>query len=68
MDDKFAIRVLLRHYWKKGLSARAAVAEICDVEGKGMVSKTTAIDWFKRFSNGETGLANQPRSPIDREH
>ena len=62
MDEKFAIRVLLRHYWKKGLSARAAVAEICDVEGEGMVSKTTAIDWFKRFNNGETSLADQPRS------
>ena len=51
---------------EKGLSARAATAKICDVEGEGMVSKTIAIDWFKHFNNGETSLADQPRSPSNR--
>ena len=60
MDEKFAIRVLLRHYWQKGLSARAAVTEICDVEGEGMVSKTTAIDWFKRFNKAKPALQISP--------
>ena len=30
--NNFEIRVLLSHYWKKGLSARAGAAEICEVE------------------------------------
>lgn len=61
-DEKFEIRVLLRHYWKKGPSSRAAAAEICDVEGEGVVNKTAAAKWFKRFNNGETSLADLPRS------
>ncbi|KAJ8936886.1 hypothetical protein NQ318_010913 [Aromia moschata] len=32
-EEKLAIRVFLRHYWKKGLSARAAAKVICEVEG-----------------------------------
>jgi transposase len=61
-DEKYEIRVLLRHYWKKGLSSRDAAAEICNVEGEGMVKKTAAAKWFKRFNNGETSLADLPRS------
>ena len=49
-DEKIVIRVLLRHYWKKGLSTRAAAEEICALEGEGVVNKTTAAEWFKRFN------------------
>jgi len=45
--NNFEIRVLLRYYWKKGLSARATAAEICKVEGEGTIGKTAAIKWFK---------------------
>ncbi|CAM4771115.1 unnamed protein product [Rotaria magnacalcarata] len=58
----FEIRVLLRHYWKKGLSARAAAAEICEVEGEGTIGKTAAIKWFKRFENGDLDFEDKPRS------
>ena len=61
-DEKIAIRVLLRHYWKKGLSTRAAAEEICAVEGEGVVKKTTAAEWFKRFNEGDTSLQDKPRS------
>lgn len=61
-DEKIAIRVLLRHYWKKGLSTRAAAEEICAVEGEGVVNKTTAAEWFKRFNEGDTSLQDKPRS------
>ncbi|KAJ1353458.1 hypothetical protein KIN20_010094 [Parelaphostrongylus tenuis] len=33
-NDTIKARVLLRHYWRKGLSQRAAVGEINKVEGK----------------------------------
>ena len=37
-EEKLVCRVLLRHYWKKGLNAAAAAAkEICAVEGEGTV-------------------------------
>jgi len=61
-NDKIVIRVLLRHYWKKGLSARAASKEICDVEGDGAVSKSMEIEWFKRFNEGNTDVCDKPRS------
>ena len=32
-EEKFVIRGLLRHYWKKGFSAKASAEEICAVEG-----------------------------------
>ena len=31
--NNFEIRILIRHYWQKGLSASAAAAKICEVEG-----------------------------------
>ena len=59
---KLEIRVLLRHYWKKGLTTRDAVEAICKVEGVGTVGKSTAIDWFKRFNKGDFDLNDKPRS------
>lgn len=47
---------------EKGLSARAASKEICDVEGDGAVSKSMAIEWFKRFNEGNTDVCDKPRS------
>lgn len=62
MSEKFEIRVLLKHYWKKGLSPAAATREICAIEGEGFVSETTARKWFNRFNDGDTSLQDQPRS------
>ena len=61
-SEKFEIRVLLRFFWKKRLTARAAAKEICDVEGHGTVSTRTAQRWFKRFEQGRTDLEDSARS------
>ena len=60
--QNFEIRVLLKFFWKKGLSARAAAREICSVEGEGSVSNPTASAWFKKFNTGDTSIEDQPRS------
>lgn len=59
---KLEIRVLLRHYWKKGVTTRVACKEICDVEGEGVVAQRTAAKWFKRFNDGDLDLNDKPRS------
>lgn len=61
LQEKIVIRALLRHYWKKGLSTRAAVKEICAVEGDNMVSKSAAAEWFKRFNEGDLSLDDKKR-------
>ena len=61
--NNFEIRVLLRHYWKKGLSVRAAAAaEIYKVEGEGTIGKTAAIKWFKRFEDDNFDFEDKLRS------
>ncbi|CAF2346816.1 unnamed protein product [Rotaria sp. Silwood2] len=60
--NNFEICVLLRNYWNKGLSARAAAAEISKVEGEGTIGKTAAIKWFKRFEDGDFDFEDKPRS------
>ena len=52
-DEKIVIRGILRHYWRQGISA---TKKICKIEGPGIVSKTTAEEWFKRFNEGDTSL------------
>ena len=57
--QNFEIRVFLKFFWKNGLSTRAAVREICSVEGEGSVSNPTASAWFKkceRINKNECGL------------
>jgi transposase len=61
-SDTIEIRILLRHYWKKGLSQRKAVDEINEVEGEGTKSKSAAGRWFKRFDDGDLSLEDKPRS------
>jgi transposase len=61
-SEKYEIRVLLRIFWKKRLTARAAAKEISDVEGHGTVSTRTAQRWFKRFDEGRTDLEDSARS------
>jgi histone-lysine N-methyltransferase SETMAR len=58
----FELRVLLRHYWRKNLDAKAAAKAICDVEGEGTVAPRTAQKWFKRFNEGDFDLEDMPRS------
>ena len=59
------------YYWRKGLSATAAVKEICSIEGDRVMSKTTTVNWFNRFQSGDNSLHDKPRSgrrsssPID---
>jgi [histone H3]-lysine36 N-dimethyltransferase SETMAR len=61
-NEKIAIRAILRHYWKKGLSARSAAAEINDIEGQGSISKSQAAEWFCRFREGDISLEDKSRS------
>ena len=43
-EDKIKIRALLRHYLKKGASAKAVAEQICEIEGACVVHRiTTAI-------------------------
>ena len=56
------IRLLLRHYWKKSLTATVAAREICDTEGKDTLTEDTARWWFRRFKQGDTSLEDQSRS------
>ena len=60
--DTIETRVLLRHYWKKGLSVREAADEINEVEGAGTTSKSSAQRWFSRFESGDLDLEDKPRS------
>ena len=62
MDEKTVVRVLRRHYWKKGLSEAAAAREICAVEGEDVVKEDTARWWFCRFGEGDTTIEDQSRS------
>lgn len=61
-EEKIVIRGLLRHYWKKGLSAKAAAEQICEVEGADTIHRNTAAIWFKRFNEGDTSLRDKDRS------
>jgi transposase len=58
----FELHVLLRHYWRKNLDAKAAAKAICDVEGEGTVAPRTAQKWFRRFNEGDFDLEDRPRS------
>ena len=60
--NDFEIRVLLRHYWKKGLSARSAADEIWRVEGEGTIWKSAGIKLFKGFKEGKFDIEDKNRS------
>jgi histone-lysine N-methyltransferase SETMAR len=61
-QETIEIRVLLKHYWKKGLKATKAAREICSVEGEDAVSVRVAQMWFKRFKEGDLDVKDKPRS------
>ena len=61
-EDKIVIRGLLRHYWKRGFSAKAAAEIICEFEGEGVIHRNTAAIWYKRFMDGDTTLSDKSRS------
>lgn len=62
VSDESYMRALLLHYFKKRLSAAAAVKEICAVEGEDAVKDDKARFWFRRFKLGDTDLEDKPRS------
>jgi histone-lysine N-methyltransferase SETMAR len=66
-QEKIVLRGILRHYWRKGLSATAATEQICQIEGESVLNRTTAHRWFTRFNDGDTSLEDKPRSgrPIE---
>jgi len=54
--DKMQKRVLLLHYWKKGVNAIEAVRQINDIEGDDTVNIRQVHRLFKRFKEGDTSL------------
>jgi len=52
----------LRFFRKKELTATVATLEMCEVEGKDVVSKRIARSWFERFKHGDTSLVDKSRS------
>jgi transposase len=60
--ENLEIRALLRHYWKQNSKATEAAKKICEMEGEGVISNCTAQNWFRRFSDGDTSLEDEPRS------
>lgn len=61
-EEKYEILVLLRHYWKKGLTAAATAREICQIEGEGVVNARTTSRWFQKFNAGDTSLERKKGS------
>jgi transposase len=61
IEQKIYVRALLLHYWKKGVKAYKAVAEIRQVEGN-VIGKTAAYEWYNRFEDGDFDLEDKPRS------
>lgn len=53
---------MLHHCWKKVLNARAAAKQICGMKGEGVLSKSTAIEWFKRLEGGDANLEKKSHS------
>lgn len=60
--EQSQIRLLIRYCFKRKLSTRAAVKEICDTEGEGTVSQSNVCRWYKRFKSGDLTLDDEPRS------
>lgn len=60
--EESEIRILIRYCYKRKLSTRAAVKEICDTEGEGTVSQSKVSRWYRRFNSGDLTLDDQPRS------
>ena len=60
--EKYEILVLLRHYWKKGVTATAATQQICEIEGEGVIKVRKAQLWFREFNSGNTSLERKKGS------
>lgn len=56
LAEQYAMRALLRHYWRKGMDAEGAVREICAVEGDNAVETQMARHWFELFEAGHLSL------------
>ena len=59
MDEKFALRAVLRYCWKRGLTPTATIKEMCAAKGEGYVSLSTVKIRFNLFKDGETSLDNE---------
>lgn len=58
--EKIAIHAILRFLFKKGYNAAQAVREICQYEGDGAISNSTAERWFRKFRSGDESLLDKP--------
>ena len=69
-SDTIQVRLLLRHYWREGLSVRRAVEQINHLREGATTNKSTAARWFRRFNRGDLSLRNKSRSgrPIKVDH
>lgn len=62
VSETIEIQVILRHYFKKGLSAAKASREICSVKGEDAMPERTAQWWYKRFKADDMDLEDKPRT------
>jgi hypothetical protein len=58
--EKIANRAIFRFLFKKGDSEAQAIREICECEGDGAISHSTAERWFRKFCSGDESLFNEP--------
>ena len=61
-DKKIEIPLLLRFFWKKGLTITFTTREICDVQGKDVISERTPRRWLERFNHKDTDLVDKYHS------
>ena len=61
-DEKIVIHSILCHYCRQGLNVRATSRKMCEIEGPGIVSKTTVAEWFHGFNEDDTSLEDKSQS------
>ena len=62
MDEKFDLRVLVKHCWKRKLKPTETVNEICSGESSTALCFSTIKRWFDRFYLGYLRLEDNERS------
>ena len=61
-QEKYEIKVILKHYWKMKINATEAVNRIRIVEGHDFVNLRMAQRYFKTFREGDTSLQRKAGS------
>jgi len=54
------ILAILRHYWKLGRNTVHAARILREIAGHDAISDLTALNWYKKFTEGHTNLQAEP--------